>query len=511
MKPTSNSLWTGTLVACVSAGISFVLYWTLAAPDLTWQHQGADGGDLLSAAVSGGVPHPTGYPLYTLLLRAWLLVGKVLVPTATPARLGNLLSATLAAASVGCTVFVVGVLIDGGRAKWWLAMAIGLLWSVSPLLWGQALITEVYTLHVLLVVVVVWAILRGPTNLALIGVLIGLGIANHVTYLLVLPALAFILVYTRKQDLYTWRSVSAIVIAIAVAGVLYLRIPFAAGRHAVVPPVNWGYADNWRGFWWLVSGEAYRSYLNDNSWRELGIRFVNSTRIMVTQYTPLGVLIAAAGLAYWNRSRPHWHTFALILLVPVSVYAVVYATVDSQVYLLPAAWLMAVMIGVGTVAIVEWAANRFGMGRERALWVGGALVLTGVLALAVVRGPQLSLRHDDDALRYLHTVAEVVEPGSIVVSSSDRYTFALWYSAWASGDLLQQAPGLVLVNDALYQFDWYRRLLGDVYPHVAGIDESFAELLAQNAGMRPIYFAEYLDSVPAENQEPIGGIWRYVP
>ena len=507
---TSDSLWTGALVACVSAGISFVLYWFLAAPDLTWQHQGADGGDLLSAAVSGGVPHPTGYPLYVLLLQAWLWVGKMLAPTASPARMGNLLSAILASASVACTVLVVGLLVDAGRAKWWLAGATGLLWAVSPLLLSQALITEVYTLHVLLVVAVVWAMIRVPNRPILIGILIGLGIANHVTYILVLPAIIYVLVTSRRRELLAWRSLWAIAAALAVAGMLYIRIPLAA-RANTVPPVNWGYADNWRGFLWLVGGEAYRAYLGDSTWRELGQRFVDSVQIVVAQYTPLGFLAAAAGLAYWDRVQPSLRTFAIFLLVPVGLYTIVYSTVDSEVYLLPAVWLMAVMIGAGMFAAGQLAANRLGIRRDRALWAGALLMLAGAVTLAATGAPKLSLRHDEEALHYLDTVAEVIEPGSILVSSGDRYTFALWYSAWASGDLLRQTPGLVLVNDALYQFEWYRRLLGDLYPHVAGIDDGFSELLAQNAHVRPIYFAEYLDSVPKENQEPAGGIWRYLP
>ncbi len=119
-----EALWIGPVAACLAAGLAFLVYWLTAAPDLTWAHQGSDGGDLLAAAVSGGVPHPSGYPLYTLLLQAWLWAGNILAPQASPARLGNLLSAALAAASVGVTVMVAGHVTGqvagvGGRAGRW--------------------------------------------------------------------------------------------------------------------------------------------------------------------------------------------------------------------------------------------------------------------------------------------------------------------------------------------------------------------------------------------------------
>src|SRR5689334_22464317 len=37
----------------------FVLYLFSMAPGLTWAHDGADGGDLITAAATGGVAHPS--------------------------------------------------------------------------------------------------------------------------------------------------------------------------------------------------------------------------------------------------------------------------------------------------------------------------------------------------------------------------------------------------------------------------------------------------------------------
>ncbi len=85
--------WNGAAIALLSTGLAFGLYWFTAASGLTWAHDGADGGDLLAAALTGGVPHPSGYPLYTALLQGWLRMGQALAPSAEAARLGNLFSA----------------------------------------------------------------------------------------------------------------------------------------------------------------------------------------------------------------------------------------------------------------------------------------------------------------------------------------------------------------------------------------------------------------------------------
>ena len=102
-----DTLWQAALTALLATGLAFGLYATTAAPGLTWAHFGADGGDLLAAAMTGGVPHPSGYPLYMALLQGWLRLGQWLVPQADPARLGNLFSALCAALTAGVTVAVV--------------------------------------------------------------------------------------------------------------------------------------------------------------------------------------------------------------------------------------------------------------------------------------------------------------------------------------------------------------------------------------------------------------------
>ncbi len=43
------------------------VYLFTMAPGLTWANSGADGGDLITAAATGGVAHPTGYPTFLLI------------------------------------------------------------------------------------------------------------------------------------------------------------------------------------------------------------------------------------------------------------------------------------------------------------------------------------------------------------------------------------------------------------------------------------------------------------
>src|SRR5262245_26488949 len=62
-------------------------YLSTLAPSITWANSGADSGDLVTAAATLGVAHPTGYPTYLLLAHLFQLL-----PLGDPAFRTNLLS-----------------------------------------------------------------------------------------------------------------------------------------------------------------------------------------------------------------------------------------------------------------------------------------------------------------------------------------------------------------------------------------------------------------------------------
>ena len=509
--PVSRALWNGAAIALLSTGLAFGLYWFTAASGLTWAHDGADGGDLLAAALTGGVPHPSGYPLYTALLQGWLRIGQALAPSAEAARLGNLFSALAAALSAGVTALVARYLIGPVPGRQAIALATALLWTVSPLQWSQALITEVYALHMLLAALLAWTVLTQPRRLLLVAVVMALGLANHLTFALLLPAAGYWLWRGSAHPRTAQPVALALVSGLSLLVLLYARIPVAAAGEGSPPPINWGYADGWGGFWWLVSGAAYRGYLTDLSGAGVAARIGGWAQTLTGQYTVVGLALAGLGLMLWDRRRPALRTFGLLWALPVSAYAVAYSTWDSRIYLLPATWMLALWLGSGLSVLAAWLWDR----RDgRALWAGYApavIALVAVATLVATRLPEMSLRQDDEARAYLADVVATLEPESIVVSGADAETFALWYGAWGSGVLLEKAPGAMLVNYALYQFPWYGRLLGDLYPATPGVSAGLDALLAENDGRRPVYFTELLDVVPRETLSPAGPLWRYTP
>ena len=156
------------------------------ATGLTWANGGSDGGDLVTAAAVGGVPHPTGYPVYLLLAKLFQVI-----PIGSLAYRTNLLSAVcMTFASVVLYTLVVQNLVARGTHQPQVAgLVAGFAFGLAPLVWSQSVITEVYALHALLVAILLFLYTQ-PLDRSTYrwrGLCLGLALGNHITSILLLP------------------------------------------------------------------------------------------------------------------------------------------------------------------------------------------------------------------------------------------------------------------------------------------------------------------------------------
>ncbi|HEX4048037.1 MAG TPA: DUF2723 domain-containing protein [Elusimicrobiota bacterium] len=146
-----------------------------------------DSADMAKAAMTLGVAHPPGYPLYAVLGRAWL----ELFPWGNPAYRLNVLSALAAAAAVA----VLFVLVRR-RAGIIGGLAAAAIWALSAPLWKFALLEEKYALQALFAVALL-ALAEGEREslfrrVRLSGLLLGLGLVNHQSLLFWIPGVAWL-------------------------------------------------------------------------------------------------------------------------------------------------------------------------------------------------------------------------------------------------------------------------------------------------------------------------------
>lgn len=207
---------------------------------------GGDNGEFATVAVFGGVPHPSGYPLFAIYLRAtqWL--------PGEPAHAAALATAILGAFAV--------VLVRRAALAWGASAAGATLaasaFAFASLPWTMATHAEVFSLHALLAAAIVGAAgphapWRGLRRVGLLALLAGLGLSNNHSLVTLAPVGLYGAVCgvmelraTGLRAPAAWGRSLALGVGCLVVGLLPYASLWANADH---PVWAWGHTDTWSG------------------------------------------------------------------------------------------------------------------------------------------------------------------------------------------------------------------------------------------------------------------------
>jgi hypothetical protein len=479
-------------------------YLSTMAPGLTWANFGVDGGDLITAASTGGVAHPTGYPLYLLLARLFQLI-----PIGSLAFRTNLMSAfTSVAAAVLVYGLVTRVLSSSNVSHYWVAgLASGIAFGFAPLVWSQAVVTEVYALHSLFVALILHLSVNPSSKHisqkrmdGMAGLTFGIAMGNHITILLLLPVVLFTTIH-RKQHLthskqwkrnwqLNYRSLLRRIIWAGTGLLVYLSLPLRALSH---PPVNWGNPVTLEGFMWLVSGKLYQGLLLNLTLASVWDRVQAAATLLLSQFGIIGLIVVLTGLIIFFR--PTSLNYCMLwITIASTIFAIGYATTDAFLYLIPGFLCLAIWIGVGLSGLMDAFSRRFhSMGP-----LVGFVFISLLLIQAWNNRIQVDTSHDLQAESFGKSVLSIAPADALVFAKGDEAVFTLWYFHYA----LRNRPDLVVVAKDLLGFDWYLETLQTTYPEVNLPNPSpFAETVAAANPGRPVCYVQYIQ-VPEINCLP---------
>ena len=416
------------------------------APGVTWAHFSADGGDLISAAATGGVPHPSGYPLYLILARLFQLlpVGNLAFRTNLLSALSTILTALL------LYMYLLHQLRDRPSAQFTSCLA-ALTYGLAPFVWGQALVTEVYALHGLLLMLCIYVVSLENPRISewMRGFVFGIAATNHLTAIMMFPLLAL------GSDGKLFDSIPVLLkraLGVAVGLSLYLLLPV---RAYFDPPINWGDASTLDGFFWLISGQIYHQYPFSLSLADVVQRLRAFAGFLLDQYTWLGALLGIYGLI----SPPSRRTLIPTLWMGAVFlsFAIFYGSYDSQVNLLPVWLAFAVWLAYGLQDLLGLLPER---SKLRAS-IAGLLFVAIMLRIPFIFS-SVDASKDFRAQNFIEHAMQVIPQNSLVFVDGDEQIFALWYAQFG----LKQRTDMAIVAEGLFPYKWYLENLQYTYTDI---------------------------------------------
>lgn len=519
------------LASVLLFAFALALYTSTMAPGLTWKNEGGDGGDFLAAAHTWGVPHPTGYPTYIVLLRSF----SELLWFGDEASRANLFSALAGAAAVPLFFLASRKLLlrlpvaetRGRTLPFVAALITALAFATSNLHWSQSTITEVYALNAMFVSLFTWLALiarssieRGETALGIrtgLALLLGISFGNHVTVSFVAIPFGIWIYWPLIRNnatalLKEWQPVVALLVGLSV----YAYAPLASAQD---PALNWFFPDSFSGFRSMASASLYQSYVFGLAPDAYVDRIVSAFDISLTQFTALGAILGLAGVMFlWGKLN----SFAIASIgsfVALFVYSIAYNSFDSYVFLIPAFMVFGLWVSAGLLNLAVTLVSLAEKTNRKVIVQNRKRVLPAVMAAAIIGMPVWSIAFnysgidisdDTEASEYVSSAFDTAGQGAVIIAEGIP-TFSLWYQAFVA----EPEQDVAIIATFLLGFDWYWEHIQRQYPDRVPQDVQggtvfrVRAIAAHNLGLNRVFLTSDEDIFASQFElAEEGPLWR---
>ncbi|MCX7832925.1 MAG: DUF2723 domain-containing protein [Ignavibacteria bacterium] len=456
--------------------LPFIVYIKTLAPDVFF----VDAGELATACAKLCIAHPTGYPLFTIL-------GKVfaLLPYGQEVYVMNVVTAFYTAISISIYFFFSAFLIrlviffkNHNTSKtsnklhlenyqiYFIATVSALILAFSRTWWDTATSIEVYNLHKIFLVLLIFTLYKAIFNQflypykednkekywILFAFLLGLSFGNHLSTLFL--SIGVIYLY------FAYNGFSKI----SFIRILILAIPFLAGLSIYIylflraesAPISWGYPHNWENFIRHVSGKQFSVWMF-KSIETMKKQFVHFVSIYPIEFSiPLFFLIII-GIIKSFISNYKLFFFQFLLFAFSILYGINYDIYDIDSYFLLAFLVSSMWILYALLFFVE-------IIKKYKLQFSFIYILSILPLLPLITNYSSNDESDNYYVKdYMFNVFNSAKPNSIIMSTQwDFWVSASWYYQYVKGI----RPDVIVIDKELLRRMWYLRHIKIHFPIV---------------------------------------------
>jgi hypothetical protein len=296
-------------------------------------------------------------------------------------------------------------------------LATALLGASYPF-WSEAVVAEVYILHILFLGSILWLALRWRATgragfLVSLGLVTGLSFGNHMSTILFLPGLAILIWSSLRRHEVTAPALRVWLMAgfaFSAALLTYLYLPL---RYAARPALNYAMVTGLdlstpAGMFSMVRGEMFGylmfaydlAQIPQETWRFL--------QLLWQTFFGIGSLVAAVGLwEMWKRDRPLALTLGVIFATN-AIFYVNYRVFDKDTMFLPVFLVLSLWMAQGLQGLQE----RLADSRSQAVIPWGVGVV--VIVMLILNYPRVDLSHNLITRKYAEEVFQQAPVGAFI-------------------------------------------------------------------------------------------------
>lgn len=468
------------LAATLIFAFSFIIYLITLAPGIVF----GDSADLIMSAHFWGVPHPPGYPLFTILAKIFSFL-----PLKNIAFRVNLLTALIASTAALLNFFIVMAIIPKEQEtinKVLPAASASLLFAFSYTFWSHSIITEFVSLEILLLSGLILLSLKWVENkkvayLYALSFLYGLAVSNRPTTLFFAPAFLYIIA-SIEPKIFTNTKRILISLTLGFLGLLpYLYLPISAARN---PLRNWGDVRTWNNFWNHLTAAEYRSHFQFFPAATIADQITAYIPLLLRQFTPAILAIALIGIFWTAKQKPKNLLYLFFLFLLNFAYAINVYQISELILYLPGFLILAFLIGLGLNFIITSAKSI-----SSPLFFSTAFLIA--LLPMILIGKNFSILKNRNACfakDYTQNVLNSLDRNALLVFDGDNL-FPIEYFHLVE----RKRPDVALVSKSSLRKDWYLKQLKRTAPHLKipsrqkTLEATLRKLVSENIKDHPIY------------------------
>ena len=425
-----SAILTGWKTAFLIAGGLFLLNAVLVSPYIGWY----DSGEFIAATIGLGISHPSGQVLYHLLGKLFLFW-----PWGTAAfRLGLL--SVFCSAGASALFFMLACQLSRSLSphpqnplapalQLWMT-GLTVVWSLSLPWWRYSLVVVVYTLHLFLILNLLWLLsLKTRNKWLAIALVLGAAVVFRPTQFFGLPFLALAYLFeTRKTSARTVQEIFKMGAFFLLGWSTALYLPL---RSALQPCISFASIERWPDLLRQVLALKFSKFVGAISFSNVASILGQLAGHLWTDLTPLGVLLLAAGfyaLFQWRLRIPvfFWAGLGWAFIEALFVVTIPFPTFESHQFLYP--WVFGGLIAAAGLTWIEhwgWPAISPKPRRKtlpRKTWVN-LLFLVWILAQLGLICHQWGRRQERGAQDYARNVLESMEPNALYIPNEENEYF----------------------------------------------------------------------------------------